>query len=377
MAMHALPDQNWVAVDDRGHFGYMAGGRVPIRTMGDGNMPVPGWEGDYEWVGFIPPEHIPQVFDPERGYITTANNEVVPSEDYPYVFSYLYSTGWRATRIEELLREKKKLTAADMARIQNDTKMVAARYMVPLLLQALDGMSDMTPLEQKARKALENWDYFATTDSIACTIFSEWRRIIPNLILEDDLGELFPAYFHESASFVAVDDMIMQGSPLFDNKNTKQIETRKDVFRATFRTAVSNLKKRLGKNITKWQWGRVHTITFAHPLGIWPLDRYLNYGPLPHQGGVGTVRNAWHRPTDFPTLGGPCLRHVIDMADVDGSLWVIDGGESGQWRNPHYKDGAEMWYRGEYFRAIMNINEVIEQNEGLLKLRLLPEGSFE
>jgi len=249
-----------------------------------------------------------------------------------------------------------------------------AKYMVPLLLKSLDGATDMTPLEKQAKKELEKWDYFANTDSIACSIFNEWRRVIPELILKDELGpELFTTYRNENMTTPAVEVMILQDSPFFDNVTTPKVETRDDIFRAAFKEAVGNLQKRLGGDITKWQWGKLHTITWAHPLGQGPFAKYLNYGPFPHPGSGDTVRNAWYPPNDYQTTGGPCLRHVVDMADVDASLFVIDGGESGQWKSPHYTDGAAAWYKSQYFPAIMDIEKLRNDNQGLLILRPLPQ----
>lgn len=374
-AIHALPNQNWVAVDDKGNYGYIAAGRVPIRSKGLGSYPVPGWTGEYEWIGFIPPEELPQVWNPERGYVVTANNEVVDQNDYPYVFTYSVVPGWRALRIEQLIAEKiktKKLTVQDMAEIQNDVKMVAAQYMTPLLLTALEGLKDKTSPESAGEALLKKWDYMATTDSVAAAIFNQWRMLIPKYVLEDELGkDYFEVYSMESMKAPQMDYMIINGSPYFDNKNTPEVETREDIFRAAYREAISTLEKKFGKDVLQWQWGKMHTISFEHPLGVGPFKKYLNYGPLPHPGGIETVRNAWHGD-DFRTKGGPCLRHVTDMADVENGLWVIDGGESGQWKSPHYNDGAKIWYDGKYIKPIMNMSEVINENEGLLKLQPLP-----
>ena len=45
---------------------------------------MPGWTGEYEWVGTIPFDKKPHVYNPERGYLATANEQTVP-QDYPYL----------------------------------------------------------------------------------------------------------------------------------------------------------------------------------------------------------------------------------------------------------------------------------------------------
>jgi len=380
--IHGVPNQNWVAVDDRGDIGYVAGGRIPVRAAGDGTMPVPGWSGEYEWSGFVPPEHMPQVFNPDRGYVATANNEVVPPGDYPYVFSFSYVPGWRAMRIEQLLKEKirkeEKFTVYDMARIQNDTKMLAAAHQVPVLLDALDEMDGMTIREKAAADMLKQWNYFADYNSPAPAIYSEWLSRMMHLTFEDDMGEkMFRLYTGTKLTMGVLEYMIHHDSPYFDDKKTEEPETRDDIMRRAFREAVANLTEKLGEKMDKWSWGELHTVEFSHPLGVGPLARHLNYGPLPHHGGHGTVRAASHKIDDFRTVGGPCLRHVVDMGDVDDSLWIIDGGESGQWKSPHYKDGARFWYKGEYIKAVMDMEEVSRESEGLFLLKPLAGKSAE
>src|SRR5690606_29808445 len=78
------PTQNLVYADVDGHIGYQAPGRVPVRKLGDGRWPVPGWDPRYEWVRDIPFRKLPSVLDPDRGYIVTAN-QAVTGPDYPYL----------------------------------------------------------------------------------------------------------------------------------------------------------------------------------------------------------------------------------------------------------------------------------------------------
>lgn len=375
LKMYGLPNQNWVFVDDVGNFGYIAAGRVPARANHDGTVPVEGWSGKYDWSSFIPFEHLPQVYNPERGYIATANNEVVPPDDYPYPFSYRYVPGYRAGRIEELLQAKEKLDVNDMARIQNDVFMIQAREMVPLFLKAMGNYSPTNEREGDALRLIKEWNYQADVNSVACTIFHEWRRQITHLMLKDELGEFFEPFINIHYTKSAVEYMIFSDSPFFDNINTPEREDRDTIIKMAFVNAIANLTATLGKDMKKWAWGNVHTITFANPVALGPLKKYMNYGPLPHPGTEGTVRNASFNnigDTGWRATVGACLRHIVDMADVDGSLFVIDGGESGQWKSAHYIDGTQEWYNSGYLNAIMDISQVAKNPEGLIILKRLP-----
>ncbi len=87
-----VPSQNLVYADTDGHIGYTLPGKIPTRAeKHDGSVPAPGWDPDYEWTGWVDQDELPYEFDPERGYIVTANQAVV-DEDYPYTLTTDWGT---------------------------------------------------------------------------------------------------------------------------------------------------------------------------------------------------------------------------------------------------------------------------------------------
>ncbi len=172
-----VPAQNFVYADIDGNIGYQAPGKIPIRASGDGRYPVPGWTDDFEWKEYIPFEKLPSVFNPESGYIVTANNAVV-GDDYPYLISSEWDYGFRAQRIVEMIEEKNNgITIADVQKMQTDNKNLIAENIVPILLQL--------PLQnnrlEKVRLLLAKWDFQQNTDSTAGAIFEAfWKHLLAN-----------------------------------------------------------------------------------------------------------------------------------------------------------------------------------------------------
>jgi penicillin amidase len=80
------PGQNFVFADIYGHIGYWCSAAIPIRTKGSGLLPMPGWNGEYEWKGYVPFEQKPHAIDPQEGFIASANNRV-SANTYPYTIS--------------------------------------------------------------------------------------------------------------------------------------------------------------------------------------------------------------------------------------------------------------------------------------------------
>ena len=112
--------------------------------------------GEYDWDGWIPYEELPASFNPEKGYIVTANNAII-DENYPYLLTLYWDDGNRSQRITEMLEEamsKGKVTADDFARIQFDSKSLTAEKYIPLL-QTLSSSDSQV---QAAIERLRGWD---------------------------------------------------------------------------------------------------------------------------------------------------------------------------------------------------------------------------
>ncbi len=146
------PSQNVVYADIAGNIGYTINGRVPVRAKGDGSIPVPGWTGEFEWIGDIPLEEIPHVINPPKGFIVTANNQPEP-RDLSRTLGRDFLTSERAGRITELLEAKQKVDIAYIKSMHRDQVAISARMLghalgnlevhEPDLREVVAGMKEM------------------------------------------------------------------------------------------------------------------------------------------------------------------------------------------------------------------------------------------
>ncbi|NTV84451.1 MAG: penicillin acylase family protein, partial [Bacteroidales bacterium] len=77
-----IPGENIVWAGRNGEIGWQASGIAPIRKNWSGLVLVPG-DGRYEWSGFLPVELLPNVYNPPKGFWSTANQNLAPL-DYQY-----------------------------------------------------------------------------------------------------------------------------------------------------------------------------------------------------------------------------------------------------------------------------------------------------
>ena len=153
------PMQNMVYADVDGHIGYYAAGMVPIRKSGDGSVPYDGSKDDGEWVSFIPFDKLPHLYDPPSGMIVTANQRIVGT-DYPYFLTHSWAQPYRARRILDLLKQKKRMTADDFRAILGDTYSIAAATFAREAAKSLKGHATAQSNEKlrETIAAFEGWD---------------------------------------------------------------------------------------------------------------------------------------------------------------------------------------------------------------------------
>ncbi len=367
-----VPGQNFVYADVDGHIGYQATGRIPIRAKGNGLLPAPGWTGEYEWTGYVPYEEMPRRLDPPEGFIVTANNAVVDPA-YPYFLAAVWDYGDRAQRITDLLRAKDRLSIEDMAAIQNDTFSLAAQAITPYILQ----VSFTDPLARQAQDLLRAWDFRATPESPAPTIFETFLKHLLHEAWVDELGEEIVGELLTGGShnrYWARWALAQPDLAWWDDLRTPQRETRDDIVRRAFEQAVAELRGRLGPDPRAWAWGKVHTATFVHGTlgqsGIGPVEAIFNRGPYPAPGTSAAVNNiGFNVRKGFAVRSLPSLRFIASIANWSDSRFIHTTGQSGLPYHPHYDDFIPLWLKGEYHPMLWSREEVERNAEGVLILQ--------
>ncbi len=374
VAFFKCPGQNWVYADDQGNIGFWAAAAIPIRDGFSGALPVPGWDGEHEWLGYVPTKQQPHLRNPDRGWIATANNKHL--HDAPYPISHYYAMPDRFIRIREMLTAREKLGVEDFKAMHNDIYVILARDWVPRFLKALQGTL-VSENEQLAASALKSWDLIADADQVAPSIFHALLNALVKNTFHKRLGpELYPLYLKNKYTvFNALRNLMQAGdSDWFDDPETSVRETFEDVVRLSFREALAGLERELGDQIGDWKWGDLHTLSFKHPFGQSSklMGAFLNIGPFPIGGSFATVNpQAYPLNNPWEVKHGASLRYITDFANRENSVRIIPAGISGNVMSPHYDDQVTQWRTGRYRPFVLDRAAVLRDRK--YEMKLLPD----
>ncbi|MEU8268849.1 penicillin acylase family protein [Sphaerisporangium sp. NPDC049002] len=345
------PAQNMIYADVDGNIGYQAPGRIPVRSKGDGRWPAKGWTGDEEWTGFIPFEELPMAYNPQEGFIATANNAAA-GPTYSRFLTSDWSYGYRSQRIVDRIEQataKGKISVATMRDIQMDSSNTLAPVLVPYLLRAgipLDGDGEIKDL-------LAAWDFTQSRDSAGAAYFNAvWRHLLQRTF-DDELPEGGHAGGGDRWYEVVRSLLDKPADPWWDDARTKdRAETRDDMLRAAMTDATEELRTALGDLPADWHWGDLHTLELTNETfgtsGIGPVEWLFNRGPLKLAGGKDAVdATGWDATEGYEVNWVPSMRMVVDLADLDRSRWANLTGASGHAFHANYDDQAPIWADGD------------------------------
>jgi penicillin amidase len=413
-----------------------AGGLPPwfIRNGQGGNEwlpvahPQPHQAIPYE---IYPAAEMPHIINPPAGWFVNANNDPVgvtlgndplsltrPGGGIFYL-NYSYD-GFRAGRIEEMLRQRlahdHKISMSGIEAMQADTTLLDGGYFVPFITRAFadarrSGVPQLAALAADPRVAeavrrLGRWDFTTPTgiaqgydagrfpgsppsraqiaDSVAATIYAEWRSRAVTNIIDDHLGGLpvpgdqfaLAAMRHLLSTFAATAGVGASGIDFFAVPGISDPSARRDyLLLASVRDALGLLAGPAfapafggSTNQNDYRWGLLHRIVFAHPLGG-PFSVPPAFGqfpaPLPGltgipvDGGFETVDAATHgvRAADanaFMFGGGPARRFAASVAPGRTvAVSALPGGTSANPASPFYLNLLRPYLINDYYPALL------------------------
>lgn len=388
---------NWMAADATG-ITYHLNTKVPDRGAPAGRpMPVRVVDGDdpaYVWSGaYLPGDKLPRSRAPQTGFIVTANNDPFGftgdgdlSND-PWYYGAYYDPGYRAGRVEQLLKEmtaKGGVTSADVQKVQTDTYSLVADQMVPVLAEVfakLDTDDALTEFRGRPELATlhalltSGWDRRMERDRPGALAFHAFAHFLTTRIFEDDLSLVFGAVLDASPVY-ALKFAALAVTGEYPNADDVMKQGRDVLVMQALDDAAKWLTQEFGGvDASRYTWGDRHGTGFRNGYG-----GQLDGGWHPTDGGEDSVNvsgshfyeamsTSQVRP-QFESNDGPVFRTVTTFA-ADGTPEAVVNfprGNSAEPASPHFGDTLHDWIEDRYTHYPFRRGEVEAATETVITL---------
>ncbi len=349
---YAVPGQNFVYGDKAGNIGYIFGGKLPLRGSENPSFVFDGTTNKYDWKGYVPPNEIPDLFNPSENYIASANNKTL--KNFKYHISNLWEPPSRIERITQLLNSKQKHTSSDFMKYQMDFVSPYAKKLTGYILRAFQDVKITDSNLKLAIELFKNWNYemdqYSQVPSIYAVFFNHLLQNVYKNKMGNDLYNEF--LFTTNVPYRSIMQLMENPSSLwFDDMSTPRTETRDEIIRKSLSQALTDLENKFGKDLKEWQWGTLHQAIFKHAFSGFSslVDKIIDIGPFEIGGDGTTIFNTEYpfyesiekfprfRHTEFENNLGPSMRFIYDFSKPDEFFLILTTGESGNVMSDHYQ----------------------------------------
>ena len=362
LADFEAPAHNFIYADHQGNIGSVSPGYFPLRHKGQGSIPASGWDSGYDWQGWIPFNEVPRQFNPDSGFIVTANNNIT-DKDYRHHITSDWGNDYRANLISSELKRlikdtKGKITSEDMQRLQGNIQTPTTNT----LLAKFKTLTPNTQRQQEALALLTNWDGLMAMDSPAASLYAAWTGYLNKLLLEDDLNGMQFTPAEQASLHTLLSEphqkfletvYIAEQSEFCDYAQTQTKESCQQILYFALDHAIDDLSKKLGSDAEDWAWRKLHKTQYPH----YPLsDSHLAEGHPPsdesifsdffhrqiaNHGDGDTINVApvsFKRDARYLQFYGPSYRQVVTFGADNPSYFIQNTGQSGNVFSQHYDD---------------------------------------
>ena len=347
MEHYEFPAQNFVFAAKNGDIAITVSGKFPMKKKQEGRFVKDGSLSANGWHGFIPKSQVPQVKNPARGFVASANQH---STDPAYPYYYNPGRGfddYRGRYLVGQLGGMKKITVEDMKKLQNSTYSLLAEEALTQLLTTLK-INDLSEKERDIVNRMAVWDFRFEADKVEPVIFDVWWDNFYEMTFDEVMA------WSDSISMLKPDNWrlveFLEKTPtdsIFDIQASPKTEVAADIAHASLKKTLADLADELVN--PAFNWSKHKGTSIMH------LARIKAFSKMDiNMGGTGTALNA------VKSHHGPSWRMIVELGDEVKAWGVFPGGQSGNPGSPYYTSGLDKWRTGEYNELFFMKNEADE-----------------
>lgn len=329
------PAQNFAFASKSGDVAMRVQGKFALKWPEQGKFFMDGADPRMEWQQYIPNDQNPSTLNPERGFVSSANQHPV-AQSYPYyVFDNSYEH-YRNRRLNNRLRELNNITVEDMKALQFDDYYLHASEALPVMIGLLGESGGLSEKASQFLKEVKEWDLYADPNQKGPTIFYLWWNETYDLIWTDlsnsKVSITRPNNYQTT--------LLMKTEPessFFDLKNTLATEVAADHVKKGFELMVEKLEKWTVEE-GDYSWANYKKTTIQHLV---PQFTPFSIANVYTGGGRGMLNATSERH-------GASWRMVVELGDEINAFGIYPGGQSGNPGSKYYSNFIPKWANGEY-----------------------------
>jgi penicillin amidase len=336
LTYYTAPAQNFIFAASNNDIAITPNGKFPLKYKDQGKFILDGSDPMDDWHGWIPASQNPTVKNPAREFVSSANQSST-DKTYPYYINWEFAPYERGKRINDKLKTMTNATADSMRIMQSDDYSIFAENILPGILPLVN-LGELNATQKEAFNTVRKWNRYYGAKEIAAGIFDLWTNRLNSDIWEDEFKvKDVPMRFPSRDRTI---EMINKepNARWYDNVNTPQKETLKDLVNEAFKYACDSLERKYGVIGKNWQWANVKQSHVPHLAAI------PGFGSKPLLiGGAKSTINA------LSESNGPSWRMIVELGKNPKGHGVYPGGQSGNPGSPFYDDMIDTWAAGKLY----------------------------
>lgn len=341
---YVAPAQNFIFASTEGDIALWVQGKLPNKWEGQGKFIMDGSLPENDWQSYIPQKFNAHTKNPERGFVSSANQSPV-DEAYPY---YVFNDGFETYRnrvINQFFSSKDTFDIQDFKDLHNNNYNLKAAELMPYMLENMD-VSNLTLEEKEIFDEAKAWKYNNDIDEVGPSIWKQWYAKLYTILWDE--FDVEATALDAPSTYQTIYLLKNKGDDAFmDIIETPKTENAKDLFLVAFKKAASDLIT-LKSETGNYTWVNYKGTYAGHLLQGLPAFSRFN---IPIGGGrniVNATSENW----------GPSWRMIVEMTSPPTALGIYPGGQSGNPGSKYYDNFIDHWAAGKYHQLNFLQNDV-------------------
>ncbi|MEL6498987.1 MAG: penicillin acylase family protein [Planctomycetota bacterium] len=326
---YAVGGQNMLFADASGNIGQiMALEAIPAAASAVGRGAVGLSDERFRWTPGVPSTELPAAFNPEEGFLVSANN--TPTRFEPAIVPQGNAND-RVRRMSDIIRSSAPVDVGRLAEMQRDTLSEASLAVAQAVSARATSQEGVRSYDTMLH-TLGEWNGEYAAESTGAAAYQ--------LVLDALIDVLYAERYADGIVSVLrrapyVHDFVLDdvGPSMSDDQ----------------------LNDALARASSSWReglvWGDLHRLRLQHPVGLVPiLGRSYRFEDLPWPGSTSTVNKSAHAVSGdrHRTTFGANARMLVDMSSADTNQVVLLGGQDGRVGSSSLLDQVPLWREGTY-----------------------------